>query len=171
MVEIISIKATEADEIEEPATLQEVKRWANVEHGDDDAMLFEMIIAARQDVELETGLKLVPHAVELHVSTTNGSELVNFPYGVATEMVVADDEDETLAIDSDYSLKRGGLVLNGSGYFKVTYTVGNNCPQGLKEAILMLVTYRYNNRGDQEKQQGLPEDIASKLSKYRKVWL
>jgi hypothetical protein len=75
-------------------------------------------------------------------------------------------------VGSDYYLRANRfVVLNTAGNYQVTYTAGTTVPQALKEAIKMLVTYRYNNRGDQDKQQGLPEDIKQKVEKYVQIWL
>lgn len=175
MVEILSISATEAEEITEPVTLQEVKRWAVIEHDDDDTLLTEMITGAREDVEKETNLKLVESDVVMEVKTANHRSLVTMPYGLASGLVVSeydiDNVEQELTEDSEYYLRGGGVTFPYGGTYRLAYSVGGTVPRALKEAILMLVTYRYNNRGDQEKQHGMPEDIERKLSNYRQVWL
>jgi uncharacterized phiE125 gp8 family phage protein len=176
VVEILSISAEQAEGITESVTLAEAKRWANIEHDDDNDLLTEMITGAREDVERETNLKLVSNAVEMEVKLSNSSELVVLPYGLPSNVTVSevdiDYEEITLVENEQYRSRSNGLSFSYPGTYKLAYTVGSgNVPRALKEAILMIVAYRYNNRGDQEKQHGMPEDIERKLSNYRQVWL
>jgi hypothetical protein len=78
--------------------------------------------------------------------------------------------DELQVIDDDYYFN-GSLKIGSASRNKVQYTVTPVVPQTIKEAIMMLVAYRYNNRGDQKEQQGMPEDIEKKLSSFAQVWL
>jgi uncharacterized phiE125 gp8 family phage protein len=169
------ISAVEQADPTEPVTLAEVKEWANVDHADDDSLLTSMIIGARQDIEGETNLRLVPNDVRV-TFTTDKASLISLPYGPPTSLLIyeVDSDGVETALDEDYYAVDGNsIAFTYTGKMSLTYVVGDpaTVPQALKEAIKMLVAYRYNNRGDQEKQQGLPEDIKWKVKRYQQVWL
>lgn len=172
MVTILSIQTTEADDVEEPVTIEEAMKWARIDSDDDKELIYTMMVAARQDVELETNLKLVENEVVMSVC---GSGRVGFHYGTSSDVVIkAIDEEGTEAtqtVGEDFYNIGSEVNLYESGDYKITYTVGTTVTQGLKEAILMLVAYRYNNRADQEKQHGMPDDIQRKLSNYKAVYI
>jgi hypothetical protein len=73
-------------------------------------------------------------------------------------------------INDDYYLN-GSLKVVSASKSKIAYSITPVVPVAIKEAIKMLVAYRYNNRGDQEKQAGIPEDVKAKISKYQQIWL
>lgn len=172
MITIRSIIPTEAASPTEPVTLTEIKRWLNVDHTDDDALLTDMGIGARQDIENETNLKLVPNTVEMFVYTSKEDDLIRLPYGTPDNVTIdsVDTSGNEDAVDVDDYYFKGNSVMIGAGEYKISYDVGNTVDQALKEAILMLAAYRYNNRGDQEKQQGLPDDVQRKIAKYVEPW-
>ena len=169
---ITSITATEAENIVEPVTLEEVKRWARVDYEDDDELLTEMIPAAREAIERETNLKLVPHTVTVGGTLTRAGNFL-LPYGTPTVTAVTliDGEEDTALSSLEYQLRGRSLNVYGYGDYVISYTVGTTVSAGLKEAIKMLVAYRYNNRGDQEKQTGMPEDILRRVIKHAQIWV
>jgi uncharacterized phiE125 gp8 family phage protein len=176
MTNILDIQVVETGTPTEPVTLADVKAWANVDFTDDDALITSMIIGARQDIENLTNLALVAKTVTLIVNASTVTDIIRLPYGAASAIVVKGIEsDETLTdktAGSDYYVRASSYVLPSSpGNYQVTYTAGATVPQTLKEAIKMLVAYRYNNRGDQDKQQGIPEDVRQKVEKYVQIWL
>jgi uncharacterized phiE125 gp8 family phage protein len=176
VISYLDIQVTEPETPTEPVTLADVKAWANIDFNDDDALITSMIIGARQDIENATNLALVAKGITLYAEASGDTDIISLPYGDASTIVVKGVEsDETLSaktVGSDYYLRANRfVVLNTAGNYQVTYTAGTVVPQALKEAIKMLVAYRYNNRGDQDKQQGLPEDIKQKVEKYVQIWL
>lgn len=176
MINYLDIQYTEPAGPAEPVTLAEAKAWANIDYADDDALITAMITGARQDIENATNLFLVAKAVVLFVESTSESGIIRLPYGVASDVIVKRVEsNETLtdqAVGEDYYTRANQYVLPAStGTYQIGYTAGASVPDSLKEAVKMLVAYRYNNRGDQDKQQGLPEDIQKKIEKYVQIWL
>jgi uncharacterized phiE125 gp8 family phage protein len=176
VINYLNISYTEPEAPTEPVLLADVKAWANIDHTDDDALLTGMITGARQDIENETNTFLVPKEVIVHAESTAENDIIRLPYGVASSIVVSSIEtDETLeelTAGTDYYTRASMYVLPGStGNYHIAYTAGASVPTALKEAVKMLVAYRYNNRGDQEKQHGLPEDIKKKVEKYQQIWL
>jgi hypothetical protein len=178
VITLSNIQVSEGSVVE-PVSLDEAKVWLQIDFTDHDLLLTSMITGAREDIEQELNLKLVDSTASFYADTTkNGEEISVFPYAssmawvsnVAVSLLEDGETDLTQIEDSDYYLN-GTLKINGVQRSKVEYTITPVVPTAIKEAIKMLVAYRYNNRGDQEKQMGLPEDIERKVSKYRQVWL
>ena len=178
MITLYNIQVNESSP-SEPVSLLEAKAWAVVDHDDHDDLLSSMITGAREDIEQELNLKLVDATALFYVNTTRDEEeLISFPYAYSLSWVddveinlIEDGEaDELQVINEDYYLN-GSLKIGSASKNKIEYTITPTVPTAIKEAIKMLVAYRYNNRGDQEKQHGLPEDILHKVSKYRQIWL
>jgi len=179
MITLQNIEVSEAEEITEPVSLDEAKAWAMVDHDDHNDLLTSMITGAREDIEQELNIKLVPATVSFHVTTTKeGEQVGQFPWVMSLSHVsdlevsrVEDgEENEVLTADDDYYFN-GTLKIGSYGRSLVSFTLTPVVPQALKEAIMMLVTYRYENRGSQKDQHGLPADIERKIAKYRQVWL
>lgn len=172
MIEYHNISIEDAPAAVEPVDLQEVKDWATIDFDDHDALLSDMITGARQDIEKETNLALVPKSISMEVEAMYDEEPVSLPYASTVSAVTLTDLDteEVLASD-EYKIRGGTLRPNYSGSYSIAFTETPQVPMGLKEAIKMLVAYRYNNRGDGEKQQGIPEDIKAKVAKYARIWL
>jgi uncharacterized phiE125 gp8 family phage protein len=168
-----------AGSVVEPVSLDEAKVWLQIDFTDHDLLLTSMITGAREDIEQELNLKLVDSTASFYADTTKNGEEVNvFPYafsmgqvsGVVVKLLEDGETDLTQIEDSDYYLN-GTLKINGAQRSKVEYTITPVVPTAIKEAIKMLVAYRYNNRGDQEKQMGIPEDVLHKVSKFKQIWL
>lgn len=178
MINYLDIQVTEPAAPEEPVTLPEAKQWAVIDHADDDLMVTSMITGARQDIENATGLFLVPKAVVAYVESTSDNDIIRLPHGTAASIVVKrvgnQEELTDLTAGTDYYTRAAQYVLpNAPGTFQIGYTAGEQVPQALKEAVKMLVAYRYKYRSDQDKdkQQGLPEDVTKKIEKYVQIWL
>jgi hypothetical protein len=178
MIETYNISVSDESAVM-PVTLAEAKAWAVVDHDDHDELLTDMIRGATDDIEQYLNVKLRPATVSFHMmATKSNSILYQLPYVMDLnhigDLVVSTATDgeaaQEMVLDTDYYIN-GALKVVSSGTSKVGYTVVPVVPTGIKEAIKMLVAYRYNNRGDQEKQQGIPEDIQAKINRYRKVWL
>jgi hypothetical protein len=178
LINLYNIQVSES-EITEPVSLIEAKVWLNVDYDDDDALLTSMITGAREDIEGELNLKLVNSTASFYVDTTKESEqLYVFPYAfsigqvsnVVVKLLEDGEDDVTQDIDTDYYLN-GSLKIGSAQKSLVTYSITPVVPTAIKEAIKMLIAYRYNNRGDQEKQMGIPEDVLAKISRFKKIWL
>jgi hypothetical protein len=163
----------------EPVSLAEAKAWLQIDFSDHDDLLTDMLLSAREDIEAELNWKLVESSVVVYVDTTK-DEIINvFPHTfnlshvTPASLIVSGLEDgetdEVLTVDDDYYFN-GSLKL-GEGSFKLEYDIVPVVPNSIKEAIKMLVAYRYNNRGDQERQNGFPADVEAKISRYRMIWL
>lgn len=182
MINISNIQITESDTITEPVTLGEVKTWIRGLEGvtELDDLFTSMITAARQDIENWLNLKLVDSSVSFYVSTTKeDDEVYQFPYAenigftsnTAVNKIVKGEADELMTENENYYLN-DVLTISSCGKYKIEYDINaSNVSSTIKEAIKMLVAYRYSNSGDQDKQQGIPEDILSKIHPYKQIWL
>lgn len=173
MISYDNIQLTNEDDVEEPVSKDEAKAFAKVDFDDDDDLIEGMILSAREDISKETNLPLVESAISFNVESTLGSEKIKIPYGKGqiSDLEILDEDEEALTEDDDYKIRGNMLFDLSKGFYTVSFSVVPTVPAAIKEAIKMLVAYRYNNRGDQEKQSGIPEDILYKISKYRDEWL
>jgi hypothetical protein len=179
MITLSSIQVTETGTTE-PVNVDDVKAWIGGLDGvnDFDGLLGSMITAAREDIQNYLNLKLVAATVSLYLDTTKcEDEITVLPYSLSlpssftTFNQINKGEDPTaMAVDIDYYLN-GTLSFTSSGRYQLVYDVATTVPETLKEAIKMLVAYRFGNRGDQDKQQGIPEDVVSKIHPYWQQWL
>jgi hypothetical protein len=174
-----AIQVVESGSITEPVTVGDAKDWMKVDYADDDSLISSMITGAREDIEQELNLKLVDSTASFYLDTTRCGEMVGtFPYALNLSQVsdlvvnlIEDGQtDVTQTLDSDYYFN-GSLKIANASTNRIEYTITPVVPQSIKEAIKMLVSYRYNNRGDQAEQQGIPVDILSKISRWRQIWL
>lgn len=178
---IYNATVTESDTITEPVLLADAKAWMKVDVTDDDTLIEALITAARQDIENYCGIKLVDSSVVAFVSVKDSDEeYLQFPYAIRSMIdessidvnyLTKGEDDEPQTIDEDYYFEHG-ISFSGTGKYRIEYDVlVTAVPETLKEAIKMLVAYRYHNRGDQEPQLGIPEDIRTKIHKYKQIWL
>jgi uncharacterized phiE125 gp8 family phage protein len=179
MINITTIRITETGTVTEPVSLTELKNFMKVDYTDEDTIITAMGISARQDIERLMQVKLVPSTVSMYMNTSKcDEELPVLPWAMSLSQVTAltvnlvqdGEANELQVIDEDYYFN-GSLKISSASRNLVQYTVTPVVPQTIKEAIMMLVAYRYNNRGDQSEQKGVPEDIYSKISTFAQVWL
>lgn len=180
MITYSKIQVSETGTPTEPVTVSEVKAWIGGLDGvtDFDTLLTGMITGARQDVENFLNVKLVSSTVSLYVDTTKDTdEIFQLPYALTLpatidtfNLIQRNQDPEAMAVDIDYYLN-GTLSFTNGGRYQLGYSIPATTNETLKEAIKMLVAYRFTNRGDQEKQQGIPEDVVSKIQSYKQQWL
>jgi hypothetical protein len=179
VINTYNISVSESLPVTEPVTLAEAKAFIGVDYDDHDDLLTDIKLSAREDIEAELNWKLVESSVVVYVDTTKDETVNVLPHTFNLSHVDSDslivsglvdgESDEVLTIDDDYYFN-GSLKL-GEGSFKLEYDIVPVVPNSIKEAIKMLVAYRYNNRGDQDKQNGFPADVEAKISRYRMIWL
>ena len=125
---------------EEPVTLAEAKAWCRIDAADEDALVSALIAAARLQVESLTGRALITQTWRLTMACA--PRLVELPVIPVAALVAAPD----------------GAVLQGDAVLlvepvdelTVDYTAGYGAaadvPGDLKQAVLTLVAYWYENR-------------------------
>lgn len=137
----------------EPVTLAEAKAHLDLAHDQDDDKVAGMIAAAREVVELETGLAL---AEAEYVWAPAGRGRCNWRpslplWPAEVEGVTYYDGTERVAIDvADYRFDpvRGALTVGAHAEVEVSFTAKPGpIPSAIKSAILLLVSDLYENRG------------------------
>lgn len=172
MIAPFSILVSDAETITEPVDKAAVKRYAVIDVSDTayDTLIDDMIPAAREQVESLSNMALVAKNVVFEMNTCRSAYL---PYanGEITIGSVLDLDNEENLTNTEYKVSGHVLNVDYKGNYKVSYSLVPVVPATLKEAIKMLVTYRLRNRGDQEKQHGVPDDVMSVIKTKRVVWL
>ena len=125
---------------EEPVTLAEAKAFCRIDGADEDALVDALIAAARLQIESLTGRALITQSWRLTMACA--PRLVELPVIPVAALVAAPD----------------GAVLQGDAVLlvepvdelTVDYTAGYGAaadvPGDLKQAVLTLVAYWYENR-------------------------
>ena len=136
-------------EINEPVTLSEAKDFCKIDISTDDAILTELITAAREMCEDYTNIGFVPHEIVAVVNNSNGDILL--PYGPTIEVIEVKNADgDTLEFDDDYTLSGNlfkSLKTPKEDGLTITYTSGYQVlPKRLKTALLNTVYYLWDNR-------------------------
>ena len=180
MITYSNIRVTETGTPTEPIDIEDVKEWIGGLDGvtDFDNLINSMVTAARQDIENYLNVKLVASTVSLYLDTTSDEdEIVVLPHSLylpgsitTFNKIYRGEDPEAMAVDIDYYLN-GTLSFTTGGRYQLGYSVSTATPETLKEAMKMLIAYRFANRGDQEKQQGIPEDVISKIHPFKQIWL
>lgn len=152
-----------------PVTVAEAKAFCRAENSTaaQDSLFALWIRAARTKIEAYTGLSLIPRNIVAVLTNPQGNQ--ELPFGPVTSTpVFVDAQGVTQAITTQ------GLdfpyVPLPFDYSKVTYTAGyaeGECPDELKQAILLQVCFWYENRGDQPSNAYAPMVIAI-CQKYKR---
>ena len=164
----------------EPVTLAEAKAHARIDTTTDDALISNLIIAARQWAERYTGRAFITQtwtlAIDMLLSgkqwpdDANAINLPRAPLQSVTTVQYYDDSDAaTLWATSNYfvdtSREPGRLVLRSGSTWpsptRVAYSLiityvagygpdGSSVPEPIKAAIRELVGHFYEHRGDED---------------------
>jgi uncharacterized phiE125 gp8 family phage protein len=147
---------------EEPLSVDDMKVYLRVDHDDDDALIFDLIAAARRHVENGTGKRLVTQAWRVVLDVWPDDGVVSLPLspvvrvagaclrainGVATPLATADwilDCSGRLHIAFRPPLLRAfaGIEID----VEVGFGAGSEVPAGFVQAIRLLVAHWYENR-------------------------
>lgn len=143
----------------EPVSLAEAKRHLRVTSTDDDALISDLIGAAREKVESRHNKSLVRRIVKAVISNGNGR--VDLPYGPIISVEYTNDKDGGSV---DYIIEHdietpGGAWLSSpiSDHLQVVYTAGftpTTIPKKLKREILEEIAYMYRHAGDEKRENG-----------------
>lgn len=180
-------EVAESSPITEPVTLEEAKDYMRlegfqdvddsspVEFDDDDDLIESIITSSREAVEKYCGLSLVSKT--LTVLLTNKAGMIQLPYGPVVSVTQLTEEDGTEIEAENYTVLGTHHKYLKSPLYEnmyITYTAGydvDECPESLKQAILIEVLYRYENRGDIEN-EGLSRAARIKAKPFKQtVWL
>jgi len=136
-------------EIVEPVTLSEAKDFCKIDISTDDAILTELITAAREMCEDFTNIGFVPHEITAIVNNSNGD--IELPYGPTIEVIQVKNADgDILELDDDYKLSANlfkSLKTPKEDGIEITYLSGYQVlPKRLKTAVLNTIYYLWDNR-------------------------
>jgi len=155
----------------EPLTLAEAKAHLKVDISDDDALITAMIAAARARAEWHTGRAAITQGWTLHLDAWPQSGTIEIPLpplqSVASVTTYARDDSATVMSASLYTVDAASAParlalkigvpppanLRRVNAVAVAFTAGYgdaeaDVPPLLKEAILELIAFLYENRGE-----------------------
>ncbi len=172
----------------EPVTLAEAKAHLKLDTTDDDALVNTLITAARARAEWHTGRALVTQGWTLWLDSWSQPLTIPLPplQTVTALTLYARDGTARAADPATYSVDRAGnrivftepctppTDLRSFNAVAVDFVAGygdaaTDVPAPLREAILELIAFLYENRG--EAPADLPLDGLALLAPYRNLKL
>jgi uncharacterized phiE125 gp8 family phage protein len=173
---IIDLKRV-ADLAGEPVTLTEAKTQLRVTFTDDDTEITALITKARKRVENYCNISIVYQRIQMIGALSYCQDL---PYGpvIGIESVATNTGDTGSGpiayTNFDVNWDSTGNMFNvptGAKY-QVTYTAGmSSCPADLKDTILQVLTFLYENRGKVIDVTGV-QQVLSNADAYKKLnWI
>jgi hypothetical protein len=161
--------AIEVAYVNGPVTVAEAKAFCRAENSTavQDNLFALWIRAARTKVEAYTGLSLIPRNITAVLSNPQGN--MELPFGPVVSVPVFRDENNVVQEITTQGLDFPYVPLPFE-YSKVSYTAGyadGECPDELKQAILLQVCFWWENRGDSMSNAYAPMVIAL-AQKYKR---
>jgi hypothetical protein len=166
---ILDATTVEVGYVNGPVTVAEAKAFCRAENSTaaQDNLFALWIRAARTKIEAYTGLSLIPRNIVAVLSNPQGN--MELPFGPVTGTPVFTDENNVVQEITTQGLDFPFVPLPFE-YSKVTYTAGyadGECPDELKQAILLQVCFWWENRGDSMSNAYAPMVIAI-CQKYKR---
>jgi uncharacterized phiE125 gp8 family phage protein len=180
----------------EPVSLAEVKAHLRVDSDHEDALIAQLIVAARIFVERTLGLALIAQSWSYFLDALPRSLAVALPTSPvqavsAVKLHGADGGEVTLETESysvDVLSQPARLVLSGAApsvlpralnAFEIAFSAGygdgaDNVPAPLRQAIMLLVAHWFERREPVvlgATAQEVPATVAGLLLPYRRVRL
>lgn len=177
--------------VAEPVTVAEAKAHMRIDHTADDAIIPDMITAAREWVERATGLALITEtwrltldswpqtAVELRPAPVQSISAVK-TFGVdGASTTLANSAYELVSVGRSARMVRtlGSSWVNparAAGGIEIDFTAGygdeaSDVPRMLRQALLMVLAHHYENREllDGGSASVLPAGVEALLAPFR----
>lgn len=151
---VLSVSREPVDaNVTEPVTLDDFKHFLKVSYPDDDLLLTRLLKEARQWVENQCGVSLIPTNVRAILAVKNRQELPYGPAAVKANIVIRNPVTGAAVQTGCFRLEgfdNGFITLVGYGQYQVEYTAGYNpVPQELRVAIMNKGAASYEHRGDE----------------------
>jgi hypothetical protein len=165
---LIDIKITEGT-VTEPVTLEQAKLQCIVDFTTDDNYITDLIKKCRQEFESICGISIVEKSITLIADWKREQQLPYGPVKSINEIKVKTGNSDNGATEYEtpntYSID-GGLFDLSCNRLKIVYTTGmETVSEDLKLALLNLIAWRYENRGDHEKE--MSEDVLYQILKWK----
>lgn len=161
MSSLLNIKITPLSATPDVVTVQEAKDYCRVDFSEDDVLFAQLIAASRQQLERYTN----------RVFLKATCKALYTQQGCGDRVLLSYSDNIVLANSSPYA---DGLV--GESYIdtedrkvELEYTAGYeqaSMPEWIKQAVLMSVAYRYENRGDVAAQSGINGEVKAFVAPY-----
>jgi uncharacterized phiE125 gp8 family phage protein len=178
----------------EALSLDEAKTFLCVEHGDDDQVITALIAVARTHIEIQSQLALITQSWRIvldcwprhgrisvrpgPLQSLNVARVYDFSgnaYAIDTQGFVPDRGASTLAF-VPWAVPAPGRAVGG---IELDVSVGfgdaaADLPESLRQAIRLLVSHWYDNRGivaPDGQRVALPSTVASLITPYRMLSL
>lgn len=173
MNQIIDIKRTASGG--EPVTLAEAKAQLRVTFTDDDTEITALIPKARRHVENYCNISIVSTSITMVARLCDCWKLPYGPVKSITSVAMSDGSPGSGPVqygNTDINWDTTGDMFNVStaGLYSVTYNAGmGTIPEDLKDVILSVITFLYENRGKTKDQADL-RHILSNADAYQNIW-
>jgi uncharacterized phiE125 gp8 family phage protein len=172
---------------QEPVTLAEAKARLIIDFDDDDQLISDLITSCRGTIENYCHISIVEKIVTVTADSScyikgYSNRFQELPYGPVKSFLSAgymDPDLVTLSMNEGYFLKGSQYEsIRIPGNYEnaiLSYIAGYApCPAPLKEAILLEIVFRYENRGDKSNRYaaqnvGLCEAAEYKAFPYRRM--
>lgn len=178
----------------EPVTLSEIRAWPRLDHASEDTMLEGLVRAAREEVELRTGLALITQSWRVCIDKWPRTGTLRLPRspaitidavtrygrdGDATQLDPADFVLNGRTEPASIALRPGMVVPVGPNGIEVDFTAGfgpsgPDVPDALKHAIKVLVAHWFEFRGafgPADQPVSFPDGFERLLRAHRRVGL
>jgi Phage gp6-like head-tail connector protein len=132
---------------EDPFSLAEVKQYLKIDSTDEDALIEQLIAAAKLSIEKFTNLSLTTKKIRCHLNNSLGN--IYLPLGPATSLISVENLQEVAYENANQA---NGLLLSPcEDDLIVQYEVKvDKLPADLKVYCMQQVAYLYEHRGDEE---------------------
>ena len=181
--------------IAEPVSLDEAKRWLKVETEDENEIILTLITSARLYIEQATQRLLLQQSWRVIFSDLDARGAYLIPLSpvlrlLALTLRYSDDSEAALSVANVRLTKHGDdtsllipqsyrIMLINDARFELDVSLGygpnaQDVPAPLRTALLMLVAFWYENRGDYSTYVNLtqiPSAIAALLTPFKRVRL
>lgn len=154
----------------EPVTVQEMKDYMRLEgfvdvdesttdalsdFDLDDTLIGESISAARELIEMKTGLVLIPKTIEVVFTNLCGGQELPGPVGTLTILLDSSGDSMDVAdvelVGNKFKSMRSPLGADMIATYEAGYgRTGLPLPKLIKADIMRVCFYLYQNRGDQK---------------------
>lgn len=174
----------------EPLNLEEVKDYLRIETAEDDPLLNSLIKVARKVAEEYTARGFFEQVWIQTIEREEITKEIAFLRSPFKELVKIETQDSegnwTIVSGNAYYVKSdaepakvklktgeswGNAVETLKIEFKTGYSTTSEIPEPLKLAILRLIAYYYENRGDATSFKQIPDDVKILLDPFRVIWL